>query len=107
MELSPDLRLLVAAVESNGHPKPAAEHRFLPNRKFMFDLAWPAMKVAFEREGGTWGRSRHTSGSGYRLDAEKYSLAAIAGWCVVRATVDMIRDGLALTLLLNALESRK
>lgn len=102
-----DLQLLSAAAVQAGHPAPVPEFRFLPPRRFRFDLAFPTYRVALEREGGTWGKSRHTSGTGYRDDCEKYSLAAIAGWCVVRATVDMIRDGLALTLLLKALDSRR
>lgn len=105
--IKPDLAVMAAACRAAGHPDPVPEYAFLEGRRYRFDLAWPALLVAFEREGGTWGKSRHTSGKGYAADAEKYSRAAIAGWCVVRATVDMIRSGLALTLLLDALASRR
>lgn len=90
-----DLDNLVRLLVATGFPAPAVEYKFLDSRRFRFDLAWPALKVAFEREGGTWGKGRHTSGKGYRNDCDKYSLAAIEGWAVIRATVDMIRDGTA------------
>lgn len=101
-----DIAVLVAGVVAAGFPEPAAEHRFLSGRRFRFDLAWPLLRVAFEREGASWTMGRHTSGKGYRNDCEKYSRAAIAGWCVVRATVDMMRDGTALGLVLDALRQR-
>lgn len=102
-----DIAIIIAAVVQEGHGEPAPEHRFDPKRRWRFDLAWVAHKVAFEREGGTFTGGRHTRAKGYRNDAEKYNAAAIAGWIVVRATVDMIRDGTALTQLLEALEVRQ
>jgi hypothetical protein len=73
------------------------EHAFCPARRWRFDLAWPALMVAFECEGGAFmgGRGRHTSGVGFTADCEKYSVAAVLGWRVVRATTQQIRAGLA------------
>lgn len=64
------------------------EHRFHAERQWRFDFAWPAVMVAVEIEGGTWGRrrGRHTTGSGHQADCEKYNAAAIDGWCVLRFT---------------------
>ena len=87
-------------------PEPVREHRFHPTRLWRFDFAWTAARVALEVEGGTFSGGRHTRGVGYEGDARKYSEAAIAGWCVVRATAAMVHSGEALTLVERALRSR-
>ncbi len=99
------MNVLIAALHSLGLPAPEPEYRFARDagRKWAFDLAWPALLVAFEREGGTWTGGRHIRGKGYERDCEKYSEAAIRGWVVIRATTDMIADGRALALLERAL----
>lgn len=99
-----DLQLMAAALARFGAPE--HEYRFDPSRRWRFDMAWPQHWVAFEREGGTWGRGRHTSGKGFRDDCEKYNAAAIFGWLVIRGTVDMIASGLALDQLERALQAR-
>lgn len=104
--MTPDIAIIAAAVEQAGYGKPQPEYRFHPPRRWRFDLAWPEHRVAFEREGSTWQGGRHTSGKGYAADAEKYNQAAIDGWIVIRGTVDMIRSGLALSQLLDALATR-
>lgn len=67
---------------------PEMQHRFEKSRRWRFDFAWPAARVAVEIEGGTFGpgKSRHTSGEGHRKDCEKYNRAAALGWCVLRYT---------------------
>lgn len=67
-------------------PAPVAEHRFAPPRRWRFDWAWLNQLVALEIEGAVWTGGRHTHGAGYLVDIEKYSEAAILGWCVVRCT---------------------
>lgn len=67
-----------------GIPAPVFELQFAPPRKFRFDLAWPDKKVALEIEGGVWIGGRHTRGSGFLRDMEKYNLAALSGWTVLR-----------------------
>lgn len=72
---------------------PAPEYRFAPPRKWAFDFAFPRKLVALEIEGGVWVRGRHTRGSGYIADMEKYSNAAVLGWCVIRTTpADLFND---------------
>jgi transposase len=100
-----DLALFVRACAEFGEARP--EYRFAPPRKWRFDLAWPELLVAFEREGGTWQRGRHTRPAGYANDAEKYNQAAIMGWIVIRGTADMIQSGLALDQLIQALAVRR
>ena len=75
------------------------EYRFIHNRQWRFDMAWPKYKIACEIEGGIWVRGRHTRGKGYESDCEKYSTAAIDGWVVVRVTPGMISSGKALQFL--------
>ena len=63
------------------------EYKFSTNRKFRFDYAIPLLKIAIEYEGVMCSKSRHTSITGYSKDCEKYNLAQIEGWKVLRYTV--------------------
>jgi len=87
-------------------PGVVPEHRFHPSRKWRFDYAWPDKKLAVEYEGIFAAKSRHTSVMGFSGDCEKYSAAAILGWCVIRVTAPMMRDGRAVDLLTLAHEAR-
>lgn len=61
------------------------EYRFCEDRKFRFDFAISAVKIAVEYEGGIHlNASGHTSARGVRRDIEKYELAAQDGWVVIR-----------------------
>ena len=66
------------------------EHRFDPERRWRFDFAHPASRVAVEVEGGTWVRGRHTRPQGFRADCEKYNRAAAEGWAVFRLTGELL-----------------
>lgn len=74
------------------------EYEFMPRRKFRFDFANTAHKIAIEIEGlvAPWQKSRHTTNSGYEKDCEKYTEAAILGWRVLRVTSGMVKDGRAI-----------
>lgn len=71
--------------------KPVPEYQFLVKRRFRFDRAFPKAKVAVELEGGTWSGGRHTRGAGFERDCEKYNLAALHGWKVLRFTGTMLK----------------
>ena len=62
------------------------EFRGIPNRKFRFDCACLEQKVAIEIEGGIWlGKNGgHTGGLGYQQNMEKYNLATLEGWKILR-----------------------
>ena len=63
------------------------EHRFDELRKWRFDFAWPALKIACEYEGGIFmQRSGHNTARHYTKDTDKYNHAAVKGWKVVRVT---------------------
>lgn len=65
-----------------------AEHKFLKDRRFRFDLAVPDRKIAIEYEGLNFsgGKSRHLTLQGYTNDCNKYNLAILSGWNVFRFT---------------------
>lgn len=84
-------------------PAPEREYKFNATRRWRSDFAWPEYMLLVECEGATWSGGRHTRGAGYELDCEKYSNANIDGWCVVRATAGMIKDGRALVLIERAI----
>jgi very-short-patch-repair endonuclease len=88
-------------------PDPTLEYRFDPRRRWRFDFAFPLLKVAVEVEGGSWTAGRHTRGSGFEADCEKYAEAAIAGWLVIRVTTEMVEDGRAVAFVERAITARK
>lgn len=83
---------------------PVREYRFHPSRKWRFDYAFPEHKLAIEIEGGVWTGGRHTRGSGFVKDLEKYNQAVLLGWRVLRFSGQMVKSGEALasiTTMLN------
>ena len=91
--------------ELSGLPKPEVEHRFSPPRRWRFDHAWPARKVALEVEGGVFmvGGGRHSRGAGFRKDLEKYNEAAAQGWRIVRVLPEQLESPTTLEWLRRAL----
>ena len=63
------------------------EYRFDELRKWRFDFAWPALKIAVEYEGGIFmQKSGHNTARHYTKDTDKYNHAAVKGWRVARVT---------------------
>lgn len=85
-------------------PEPVKELRFSPPRRWRFDYAWEAGKVALEVEGGVWTGGRHTRGKGFLADMEKYNTATVMGWRVLRVTPDQLKRREHLPLLIILLE---
>lgn len=82
------------------------EHKFHPTRRWRFDFAFVELKLAVEVEGGTMGgKGRHSRGTGYEKDCEKYAEAALLGWFVIRVTTRMVQDGRAIALIERALNN--
>lgn len=56
------------------------------SRQFRFDYAWPQKRIALEVEGGIWrkGGGAHSHPTGIIRDIEKYNLAMMQGWRVIR-----------------------
>lgn len=89
-------------------PVPSEEYLFaiLLGRQWRFDFCWPAFKVAYEYEGGTWNGGYHVRGQGFDDNCEKYNRAQILGWLVIRGTSSTERNGQALLDLVDALRAR-
>ena len=67
-------------------PRPVAEHKFHPTRKWRFDWAWVDEMVALEINGGVFVQGKHSRGAGQLKDMEKWSEAAAMGWRIVHCT---------------------
>ncbi len=90
---------------AGGLPRPEQEYHFAPHvngkpvRRWRFDFAWPADRVAVEIQGGTWVGGRHGSGVGIEQDAEKLNAAIAIGWRVALVTSKMIASGAGLVIV--------
>lgn len=65
------------------------EYRFDRQRKFRFDYAISsgALKIAVEFEGGIYMKnSGHNTPKHYTKDTDKYNLATVLGWRIIRVT---------------------
>jgi len=98
----------------NGLPEPEAEYKFHPERKWRIDYIFKQFTwgkhllskyaVALEVEGGTWGKkSRHTTGTGFIADMEKYNEIAIAGIRLIRVIPKDLFSAKTITLIKRAL----
>jgi very-short-patch-repair endonuclease len=95
--------LLISQCKAVKLATPVPELRFAPPRRWRFDLAWQAERLAVEVDGAVWVGGRHTRGSGYEKDCEKFAEAVIRGWRVLRVTSGMVKDGRAIRLVERAL----
>lgn len=67
---------------------------FAPPRKWRFDFAFPAEKIALEIDGAV-----HRIKSRFNSDREKGNAALMLGWSVLHVTPAQVRSGEALALL--------
>lgn len=66
-----------------GLPRPVAEFRFHPARKWRADFCWPEYRVTLEIEGAVWTNGGHSRGSGKVRDHEKFNACAALGYRVL------------------------
>ena len=92
-------------IRAAGLPAPAPQHRFDPVRKWRFDFAWPAARIAAEIHGGTHTGGRHVRGAGFEDDRQKMNAATLAGWRVFEFTGAMVESGEAINTLLAAFKT--
>lgn len=83
------------------------ELQFCPGRKWRFDYAIPSAKIAIEIEGAIWSRGRHVSPQGYIKDMEKYNMASVLGWTLLRFSTDQQFSKDTLTLIQQTYETKK
>lgn len=78
------------------YPDVVAEYKFCPTRRFRADFYIPSLEVLIEYEGIMSAKARHTSVKGYTIDCEKYNIASIMGFRLLRYTAlnigDVLRD---------------
>jgi very-short-patch-repair endonuclease len=101
-----DLEAMMAgSLRLNQLPVPVSEFHFAQslNRQWRFDFAYPTQQIGIEVEGGTWANGRHSRGAGMEKDMEKYNMAAILGWLVLRFNDHMIEDNRAADAVRTAL----
>lgn len=87
-------KFMLALMIKNHFKDAIYEYQFCPDRRFRADFYIPSLNVLVEYEGifkGTdngkySGASRHTSVLGYSTDCEKYNLATVLGYRVLRYT---------------------
>lgn len=94
---------LALHIRADKLPEPTREFRFHASRRWRFDFAWPLLRLAAECEGITFEGGRHQRAKGFGMDCEKYNLATLAGWRVLRFTKAMIDRGDAIDMLKRAL----
>jgi len=64
---------------------------FLDGRKHKGDAINESEKILIEIEGGLWIKGRHNQPIGYMTDMEKYNLATLQGWRILRYTPETLR----------------
>lgn len=79
------------------------QHAYSHERAWRIDFAWPARKLAVEVEGGIWKQGRHTRGSGFKADTDKYNRLEADGWTVLRFEDSAINSGEALNVIMRQL----
>jgi very-short-patch-repair endonuclease len=90
-----------------GIPTPETEVRFHATRRWRFDYAWRDQHIAVEIEGAIWTGGRHTRGSGFVRDMEKYNEAGRLGWRVFRFSPQELKSGKAQTFIKEILKESK
>ena len=89
-------------------PYPQVQYKFHPTRRWRFDYAWVAERVAVEIDGGQW--QVHGGRHNTDADREKLNAAAELGWRVLRYSGAMLNapldvaEQIALTLEREAVQ---
>lgn len=98
---------LLTQIRHRQLPEPVRELKFHKTRKWRIDFAWPDLMLAVEVEGGTWSGGRHTRGSGFKKDCEKYNQMTLDGWTLYRFTSGMVTDGEAVKTIEKAIDAKQ
>jgi very-short-patch-repair endonuclease len=96
--------LLLLHIRASRLPLPVRDYQALLPRKFKCDLAYVALKIAIEVDGGERlfsGGGRHNRAAGMESDSEKQNLLVLAGWRCLRFTGSMVKDGRAIAVLIR------
>jgi very-short-patch-repair endonuclease len=80
------------------------EYRFHATRRWRFDFAFPAKKIAIELHGAIFTQGRHSRGVGIEGDMEKINEAQLLGWDVLCFSGGMVKNGEAVKTLERLLQ---
>ena len=80
----------VALWRAAGGPPLETEVKFHPTRKWRADFAHADSRTLIEIEGGVFSGGRHTRGTGYVKDCEKYLAAWLLNYSVIRLTAPQL-----------------
>jgi len=78
------------------------EFRFAKPRRYRADV-FIAPNLLVEVEGGQYVMGRHQRPEGFAKDCEKYNLATLLGFRLLRFTTTMVNEGIALATIEQAL----
>jgi very-short-patch-repair endonuclease len=83
-----ETRLRLRIVDA-GLPRPVAQHEVYRDGRFVgrLDLAYPDQRIGIEYEG-----DHHRDRDRFRQDIARLNALRVAGWSVIRATADDVRD---------------
>ena len=98
--------LLAFQIKAAGLPEPVRQYHYAPPRKLRADFAWPDVRLLVEVQGGLFSRRKGAHGSigGVLADIDRLNEATLAGFRLLRASTDMVKDGRALALIERALK---
>ena len=82
------------------------EYKFHDKRRWRFDFCHLESKTAIEIEGGAFTNGRHTRGTGFINDMEKYNQAAVLGWQVLRFTPSQMNETKSYELIKKVIENK-
>lgn len=84
------------------------EYRFHPTRRWRFDAACPALKIACEYNGGLFltRKGGHQTAAGSMRDWEKINEAQLRGWMVLQFGPIETKTGAALLVIERAIHIR-
>ena len=99
-------KLLLDQILITDLPVPVREHKFLPTRRWRFDLAFLESKLAVEVEGGIWTYGRHNRAIRFIKDMEKYNQACLLGWNLLRFTTEMVKKGESIKIISKFFEEQ-
>ncbi|WP_288382308.1 DUF559 domain-containing protein [uncultured Acinetobacter sp.] len=83
------------------------EFKFHPTRRYRADFYIESSKLLIEVEGGTKGKSRHTTHEGYSEDLMKYNWAQILGYSRLAFTTQQVLKGEAIKMIKEFLKLKE
>lgn len=77
----------------------------IPHRRYRFDF-FIEPNLLIEIQGGIWHKGGHSTGTGITRDCEKLNLAQLHGYRNLAFTSEMVEDGTAIQMALEAMDVR-